>query len=204
VLVECGFVRVRAGDGSEFTFTPSLGRIAALGSPQEIVQIFAALHGADAAAQAAYVLACLCDQEDPTPLIGGWDVGLLQPETPLWQPIVGLMPQGEQILIARHLMRHGIVGIAAPGSVEGEYGDRFDASDYVSAASVHLGLSSADAEALSMTEFQRKLRMKYPQKAGRGADDIPSREEYEEHMRRHDEKVRARQQAESAAEVQRG
>ena len=41
MLVECGLVRAMAGDGVEFTFTPSLGRIATLGNPQEIVQIYA-------------------------------------------------------------------------------------------------------------------------------------------------------------------
>lgn len=70
MLVESGLVRATAGDGSEFTFRPSFGRIASLGSPGEIVALFAALHGPHAETEAAYVLACLCDQEDVSALIG--------------------------------------------------------------------------------------------------------------------------------------
>ena len=188
MLVECGFVRAMASDGAEYTFTPSLGRIAALGSPHEIVALFAALHGPRAAQEAAYVLAGLCDQEDPAPLIGALEPGGT-PEAPdALQLVPGEMPPAEMVLIARHLMQHGIVGSAKPGQGGGAYVDRFDAAEYIAAARVHLGLSSADAEALSMTEFQQMLRMKYPdidkQSAAR---DLPSREEYEAHMKAFEE-----------------
>jgi hypothetical protein len=179
VLVECGLVRALAGDGTEYTFRPSFARIAALGSPHEIVALYAALHGPAAAEESAYVLACLCDQEDPTPLIG-WrdDAG--------WH--AGEMPQAEQIIIARHLMQHGICGKARPessaGAAAGQFSDRFEAAEYIAAARVHLGLSSADAEALSMTEFQTMLAMKFPDNrpGGAKARDVPSREQYEAAM----------------------
>ena len=167
--VDCGFVRAQASDGAEWTFRPSLGRIGALGSPQEIVALYAGLHGPDAAKNAAYVLACLCDQDDPTPLIGWIDEHGAH---------AGQMPAGEQIIIAQHLMRHGIVGKAQPDKGDGRYSDRFDAAEYIAAARVHLGLSSADAEALSMTEFQAMFEMKFPD-AGKPKRDVPTREEYD-------------------------
>lgn len=152
----------------EFTFRPSLGRIASLGSPTEIVSVFAALHGSKAEEEAAYVLACLCDQDDPTPLIGWRD-------EEGWHD--GSMPPAERVIIARHLMQHGIVGKARPEQAgSGNYSDSFDASEYIAAARVHLGLSSADAEALSMSEFQIMLEMKFPE-AGK-AVDIPTLDEY--------------------------
>jgi len=154
MLVECGFVRATASDGREWTFTPSFSRISTLGHPEEIVSLYAALHGPSADKEAAYILACLCDQEDPTQAVG-WRDGE--------GPHPGLIPVADQIIIARHLMQHGIVGKASPGKGGGEYSPRFDASEYISAARVHLGLSSADAEALSMTEFQTMLEMKFPQ-----------------------------------------
>lgn len=172
MLVECGYTRAATEDGQEFTFRPSFGRIASLGDPHEIVSLYAALHGPRAEAEAAYVLACLCDQEDPTPLIG-----CKAPEG----DIPGAMAASEKVLLAQHLMRHGIVGTAKPGKGDGQYTDTFDASEYVSAARVHLGLSSADAEALSMTEFQQMLRMKYPDT--KAANDAPSRDEYEAAMK---------------------
>ena len=172
MLVECGFTRAYMPEGQEFTFTPSLVRIAALGSPAEIVRLYAELHGPLAEIEAGYVLACLCDQDDPTPLIGWIDSdGLRNP---------GTMPAAEQVIIARHLMQHGIVGKAKPGRAgSGQYAPEFHAAEYVAAARVHLGLSTADAEALSMTEFQTAFEMKFPEAK---ASDVPSREEYSEFM----------------------
>lgn len=190
MLVECGFTVATAPDGSEWTFRPSLGRIASLGSPHEVVALFAALHGPHAAQAAAYVLACLCDQEDASALIGWHDLNA-EVDKPVWVP--GLMPAPEQIVIARHLMRHGIVGKARPDAAgSGEYSDRFDAHEYVAAARVHLGMSAADAEGLSMTEFQTMLEMKFPDAARKA--DIPSADEYEAAMRRMRE-VQQRQEA---------
>jgi hypothetical protein len=176
VLVECGYVKAQAPDGTEYTFVPSLGRVAALGSPEEIVEIYAGLHGPLAESLSAYVLAVLCEQDDPTPLIGwrdddGWSDGS--------------MPPAERIIIARHLMQHGIVGKAKPDATKpaekGQYSPRFDAAEYIAAARVHFGLSSEDAAAISMTEFQQMLRMKFPD-ADKPARDVPTREEYDAAM----------------------
>lgn len=172
MLVECGYVRATANDGTEFTFSPSFSRIASLGSPQEIVGLYASLHGPRAAQDATYVLACLCEQDDPTPLVGWFDEAGAH---------AGLMPPGEQIIIARHLMLHGIVGKARPDKGDGKYSDKFEAAEYISIARVHLGLSSADAGALSMTEYQSMMEMKFPDTKSKQRD-IPSREEYQAAM----------------------
>lgn len=175
MLVECGLVRATTDDGLEYTFRPSFGRIAALGSPHEIVELYARLQGPDAAQTAAYVLAGLCDQEDASALIG-WrdDEG--------WHD--GKMPPSERVIIARHLMHHGIIGRARPDSADpgeaGAYADTFDASEFIAAAQVHLGLSVSDAEALSMTAFQRLLDIKFPRK--RAGREVPSREAYDRAM----------------------
>lgn len=179
MLVECGFTRAATGDGLEWTFTPSLGRIASLESPEGIVRLFADLHNdARAEATARYILACLCDQDDATPLIG-WVGGDLS-------SVPGAMPPAELVLIARHLMVHGIVGESRPGADRGEaeqggrYSERFDASEFIALARVHLGMSASDAEALSMTELQRLLAIKFPQSAKER--DVPTRAEYEAGM----------------------
>jgi hypothetical protein len=175
VLVECGFVRAQTAEGVEFTFTPSLGRIAALGSPPEIVGLYADLHGPRAQASATYIMAILCDQDDPTPLIGWHDEAL--------NLHAGAMPPVERVIIAKHLMQHGIIGKARPETKgDGEFSDSFHAAEYIAAARVHLGLSSADAEALSMTEFQTMLEMKFPAASDRR--DIPTADEYDAAMAR--------------------
>ena len=105
------------------------------------------------------------------PLVGWRDDGIYHP---------GLMPVDEQIIMARHLMQHGIVGKAKPDKGDGKFSDSFNASEYIAAACVHLGLSRADAEQLSMTEFQTMFEMKFQdQKKQR---DVPSREEYQAAM----------------------
>ena len=171
MLVECGFTRATMPDGQEFTFRPSFARVAALGSPAEIVQLYADLHGSRAGEAASYVLATLCDQDDCLALIGWLDADG-------WHP--GAMPEAERILIARHMMQHGIIGKARPGNAgSGQYAPEFHAAEYVAAARVHLGLSTADAEALSMTEFQTAFEMKFPEAK---AAEVPSRDEYREFM----------------------
>lgn len=193
MLVECGFVRAEAPDGRCWTFTPSLARIASLGSPTEIVELYGALHGPRAVDAAGYVLSMLCDQDDPSPLIGGYPIDLAgpdEPRQPVPRRVPGLMPAAEMVVMAQHLMHHGIVGKAKPGgqgTQQGKYSDRFDASEFVSLGRAHLGLSSADAEALSMTELQQMLAMKFPEQQtdaeGRTVRDVPTREEYEAQMR---------------------
>lgn len=182
MLVECGFVRATTGDGREWTFSPSLARVAALGTPHEIVSLYVRLHGERAARAAADVLAGLCEQDDVAELIG-WheDEPGAKPPRLRWRE--GQMPAAEQIIIARHLMQHGIVGKARPDKAgSGSYSDRFDAAACIAAARVHLGLSSADAEALSMTEFQTMLEMKFPSADRPGHRDVPTREEYDAQM----------------------
>ena len=170
MLVECGYVRATAPDGMELTFAPSFGRIASLGSPQEIVSLYAGLHGSNAAQDAAYVLACLCEQDDPTPLTGWHDEHGNH---------AGMIPPDEQIIMARHLMQHGIVGKAKPGTKSGNYSDSFHAAEYIAAACVHLGLSRSDAESLSMTEFQIMFEMKFPDSK---AKEAPDRDAYKAFM----------------------
>lgn len=183
MLVEDGYVRATAPTGDEWTFAPSFARVEALGTPLEIVQFFVELHGPQAPETARYVLSVLCEQDDATPLIGWLDEQR--------RPQAGFMPEGEQIVIARHLMVHGICGRARPGKGDGEgqFSDRFDAREYIAAARVHLGMSTEDAERLSMSEFQTLLEMKFPSKAQKR--DVPTREEYEATM----SLIRSREQA---------
>ena len=183
MLVECGYVRAVDGEGREWSFLPSFARIATLGSPEEIVQLYVDLHGPGAARAARYVLACLCEQEDPTPLLGD----VVPAEGGGLQYLPGGMPDSEQVIVARHLMQHGICGTAKPGEGGGQYSPRFDAAEFIAAGRVHLGLSSADAEALSMTELQGMMAMKFPDDKSRPRD-VPDRATYDAAMARLKEK----------------
>jgi len=177
MLVEHGFVRAQLPDGREWTFTPSLGRVAMLGTPSGIVETFAALHGPRADRVAREVLAALCDQDDASELIGWLDEAGAEHD--------GVMPAAERVILARHLMQHGVCGIARPGDRKpeaGSYAQTFEAGQYIALARAHLGMSAADAAALSMTEMQQLMRAKFePEKGGRPP---PSREEYRKAMAR--------------------
>ncbi len=102
MLVEHGFVRAQLPDGREWTFTPSIGRIAELGTPEGVVELYAALHGPRAERVAREVLAALCDQGDASDLIGWLDEDGGEHD--------GAMPAAERLILARHLMQHGVCG----------------------------------------------------------------------------------------------
>ncbi len=186
MLVEHGFVRAQLPDGREWTFTPSIGRIAELGTPAGIVELYAALHGPRAPRLAREVLAALCDQDDATELIGwlDWDAGTEHD---------GAMPVAERVVLARHLMQHGICGKpdAAKAADGGSYSSTFDAAQFIAMARVHLGMTQAEAAALSMTELQQLMAVKFPPQDGPKAKNVPSRAEYEAAMKRLTERRKA-------------
>lgn len=171
MLVGSGLSRVTARDGTEYTFRPSFGRISRLGSPVQIVGCYAGLYGPQALSEARYVLATLADQEDVTPLVGWLDEDL--------QDNPGDMSPDHVVLLARHLMRHGLVGTATSEKGDGKQSNEFDVEEYVAAARVHLGLSTEDAMALSMTELGRLFKMKFPDDK---KHEVASREEYLERL----------------------
>lgn len=183
MLVECGFTRATTSDGQEFTFRPSLGRIADLGTPFEVVALYGRLHGPQADDAARDILAGLCDQDDPLPLIGGEYIDPKDASKPA-RVVAGAMPPAERILIARHLMHHGIIGQATQEKGDGRFADRFDAAEFVAIARAHLGMSAADAEALSMTELHQLLALKYPDAAAGPGPEMLSQNEYDALMSR--------------------
>lgn len=196
MLPECGLVRVTAGDGTEATFRPSLGRIAALASPPGLVELFGRLHGAKAEAAAVEVLAGLCDPEDfdalPN-LIGGEKINPADPTGPALEKYVGAISPAEMVILARHLMQHGMAGKARPESGQGgRYAQSFDAAEYIAAARAHLGMSAQEAEALSMTELQQILELKFPDQK-KAKRNVPSRQEYEAGMRAFEELKKRRE-----------
>lgn len=180
MLVEHGFTTATDSRGRTWSWRPSFGRVSRLGGPGELVGLYASLYESKAQESAAYIITSLADQEDVTPLIGWLDGdGIRHP---------GEMPPEEQVLIARHLMRHALVGKASPKKSHsgGQYSKEIRLDEFVAIARVHLGMSAEDAEALSMSEFQQLFETKYPSKTdGKGRPvSVPSRAEYEAAMKR--------------------
>lgn len=154
VLTEIGQVRATNDEGVSVTFTPSFFNMARIGLPHEIIDLFGDLfkplrepvNGLPCVAEvAANTILCACADSDDS------------------MEFIETIPATERIILAAHLMKHGVCGTDRPRRGKGEFSNRFDPSEYIDAAMLHFGLSFDDAGKLSMTRFVKMLAMKYPQ-----------------------------------------
>lgn len=174
ILTETGQVEAMRGDGVGIVFTPSFFAMAEIGSPAEIVQTYADLFDPKRMASAAYCVLASCANED-----GHIHTMLGYTDAETGEYVAGSMPIAEQVIIARHLMLHGVSGGKSNSEKSsGKYSPTFDVSEYIDAAMLHFGLSEENAGKLTMTRFSRILEMKYPQEK-KAASDI-TEDEYDE------------------------
>lgn len=133
-LTEIGEMRISLADKS-FFFKPSFRAMNEIGTPKEIVEVYARLNGIDYVAplqhveylpfgaqmqvmktiskpvygrhvlSAAYIVMQSCCEDDVSVLIGGW-----KPTPRGVRYVSGIMPVSDIIIIARNLMQHGIIG----------------------------------------------------------------------------------------------
>lgn len=201
-LIDIGEVSIsdsRDG-GKDYLLSPSFEAMTRIGNPNEIVEAYAIVHGSelnglltgyasafwrlpDWLSSSLYRVAekmlstsmrviQACCQDDLTPMIGEWKG---------WKSCVvyrpGQMPRNDIIVMAQHMLQHGVVGKAKVRRLQrhetGETTNSFSAFDYISAARSHFGMSRDEASKLTMTEFQFLLAAKYPDQKGF------TREEYE-------------------------
>lgn len=202
-LTEIGELRISLADKS-FFFKPSFRAMNEIGTPKEIVEMYATLNGADylqtmqhieglpPGAQiqvmktvskpvygrhvlsAAYIVMQACCEEDVSMLIGGW-----KPTARGVRYVPGVMPVNDIIIIARNLLDHGIIGkspLKVPQRSESQKQktNEFNVSQYIISARTHFGMTREEAEDLSMTEFQQMIKNKYPEPPGM------TREEYDQ------------------------
>ena len=113
------------------------------------------------------VLSACCDR-DLSALVGEITTGKSGKWAFVWRK--GLMPVADMVLIAQSLITHGIIGKAKIRQLQRNESNQatteFNAFDYISAARNHFGMTRADAEQLTMTEFQLLLAAKYPEQKG--------------------------------------
>ena len=158
-----------------FIFRPSLANIAQLGTPSEIVEMFAVVmsdaqdHSQwfEQIGAAMKVLYTCCDEfdRDLESLLGHW-----VPHPRRYTP--GKMQPAVVLAIARQMMRHGVVGEVErqQSSNQGDYKAEFNAGEMAALAQAHLGLSVSEAWAMTMTSLIGTLAAKYPPaKGGKGS-----------------------------------
>lgn len=125
------------------------------------------------AIMAAMSVLSACCEHDLSRLIGEIIPGKSGRWAFVWRK--GVMPLNDMILIAQSLITHGIIGKARVRQLQRHESNQatteFRAFDYISAARNHFGISRAEAEQLSMTEFQLMLSAKYPDQKGFTRDE---------------------------------
>ncbi len=194
-LIDIGEVVIsdsRSG-GKDYLLRPSFEAMNRIGTPAEIVQVYATIHGEEVSrlidactavqggaqewlspsfnrvterllSTCMHVLQA-CSEEDLAPVIGEWKG---------WSRYVvyrpGEMPKSDIIILAQSLMQHGIVGKAKVRKLQrhesGETTNEFRAVDYIVAAQTHFAISEEEASRLTMTKFQMLLAAKYPDQKG--------------------------------------
>lgn len=173
VLTRVGHAAVTI-NGTRYTFIPSLSRIASLADP---VAAYADLHGEsgpDAMRDAAVsVLVACCDRAGIEQYIGQQQVGKtrVRPDgrggyVTTRQYTDAYIDDVHLICIAQQLMLHGLIGVApkrptAPDA-KATYSPEFKAEEYAAAAMAHLGMSSAEAWGMTMTELLLAMSAKFP------------------------------------------
>lgn len=194
-LTEIGEMRISLADKA-FFFKPSFAAMNNLGTPKEIVELYATLNGYEYATilgsieslpygaqiqiakalsrpaygkkvlNAAYLVMQSCCEDDLTVLIGGW-----KPTARGVKYVPGVMPVNDIIIIARGLIEHGIIGrspLKVPQRSENQKRTTSELrmSDYIISARTHFGISREEAEDLTMTEYQQMIKSKYPEPEG--------------------------------------
>ncbi|CAI0728418.1 Uncharacterised protein [Serratia proteamaculans] len=87
----------------------------------------------------------------------------------------GSTPPSDIIVLAQSLITHGIIGKAKVRRLQrhetNAYVAEFSAFEYISAARNHFSMPRAEAEQLTMTEFQLMINNKYPEQKGFTAEE---------------------------------
>lgn len=173
VITQIGEVGIKI-NGEEFLLRPSLLAMSQLENP---VATYADLHGqtgADAIRDAAIDVFKACCNKDISPFIGMQQIGKTRVrsngdggyiETKIYTD--SYIDDIHLVAIAHSLIYHGIIGDApkrpvSPDTPKPKYSDKFDAAAYATTAMAHLGMSSADAWNLTMTELLLAFHAKFP------------------------------------------
>ena len=194
-LTEIGELRISLTDRS-FFLKPSFRAMNEIGTPKEIVEMYATLNGADYLAvmqhvgnlpfgaqmqvmktvskpvygrhvlSAAFIIMQACCDEDISVLVGSY-----KPTARGVKYVPGLMPVNDIIIIARNLLDHGIIGksplkVPQRSESQAKTTSEFNVSQYIISARTHFSISRKEAEDLSMTEFQQMIKNKYPEPKG--------------------------------------
>ncbi len=168
MLLEYGHVMI-SYDGVDYTLTPSFSNIAKLGKPKEIISKFKRFVSLDNNLAKWHlsmdVLECCCDKELPIKLVGSTVFSEKKQRFIYMQPAHGMPMFNDCITLAEHCLRHGVCGVCDSHDdvdYDSEPVSEFDAYKFIEIAMEHLNASRSDASTKTMTEFSRRMALKFP------------------------------------------
>ncbi|MFT8276602.1 DUF6246 family protein [Kerstersia gyiorum] len=191
ILAEIGEIGVHAG-GQVHVLCPSLYAMSKLGSPNEIVSLYAEVMSDQPTMGGALTVIFACCDEDLSEIFGAWIE-----RDGKWAYERGQAEPAEVIVLARALLTDGITGALPPlprkADEEPEYVQEFDTRAHVALAVAHLGIPERDAWQMTMTSLVAALRAKFPPQASDAPGSrAPSKEQMEATMEWFDRVTAAR------------
>jgi len=184
ILTSIGEIGVSA-EGLEIILRPSFYAMSQIGSPTEIVELFKNVMSDSPTLADCIRVIWACTDEDVSRLTGYLNEKL--------EFVKGLMTDNDIVVIARCLLKHGVVGdtdqINKAYRESNEFVTEFNARQNAAIAIAHLGFSERDAWSLTMTGLIEALMQKFPKDQESSAP--PSVEEHNATMEWYD-KIQAR------------
>lgn len=189
ILTDIGEIGVHMGADC-YKLRPSLYAISQLGTPQEIVALFAAVMSDRPPIGDVLGVIHACSDQDLSHVFGCFVPARAKGAKGFrFKP--GAARTQDAVHIARSLLRHGVVGALPPlerkDDTPGDYTTGFDARANAAVAMAHLGATSTEAWQMTMTELVGAMRAKFPpmpelDDKGRPVPPKMSAKEYEDTM----------------------
>lgn len=160
--------------GETYTLTPSFSNISKLGKPTEIIDIFKRFITMPECLSkwhiAMNVLDACTDKALLPELVGCTVFSDRKQKFMYCQPSHGLPMFSDCITLADHCLRHGVCGVFESDNEDDDAKPvtEFDAYWFMEMAMEHLSVSRDDAATMTMTEFARRMAVKYPPKKDEG------------------------------------
>lgn len=166
MLLSYGYTELEYS-GEIYRFTPSFKNIERIGSPKDIINVFeAVVNPANdwyvVLRASLRVLSACCDKTISVDLMGESKLSQWSKNIVYAKPKSGMTIEQVRIL-AIHMLSHGVVGKV---DIKTESGNQkitdFDVSEYIESAVIALGMSYEEASNMTMTQFVKCMRSKFP------------------------------------------
>lgn len=162
VLTKLGEVGIHTTEGRTFVLRPSLYAMSLLGESEEIVETFQKVMEGDIATALVVLDACGSDDfvKVSSDIFGYFDYTAKG-----WEFIEGIEPPETAVVIAQHLMVHGVTGNKKPSRFaksQESYTTAFKPEELASLATAHLGYNEKDSWNITLTGLLLAIKAKYP------------------------------------------